>query len=115
MQQSSTYYLHCYNAGLQYYEVLEVWKKLAIGQTLELIPEPTNRRVMILLFKPFGVGDLIETQGYTGVVKEIQIFVTILLTPENKTVILPKGAVANGEITNYATEGTMRVDLTFGI
>lgn len=71
--------------------------------------------VMILLFKPFGVGDLIESQGYLGVVKEIQIFVTILLTPENKTVILPNGAVANGEITNYATEGTMRVDLSFGI
>lgn len=71
--------------------------------------------VMILLFIPFGVGDLIETKGYTGVVKEIQIFVTILLTPENKTVILPNGAVANGEITNYATEGTIRVDITFGI
>ena len=53
--------------------------------------------------------------GYTGVVKEIQIFVTILLTPENKTVLLPNGAVANGEFTNYATEGTMRVDLSFGI
>ena len=54
MQQSSTYYLHCYNAGLQYYEVLEVWKKLAIGQTLELIPEPTNRydeHAVIVAFK----------------------------------------------------------------
>ena len=48
-------------------------------------------------------------------VKEIQIFVTILLTPENKTVILPNGAVANGEITNYTTEGNIRVDLEFGI
>lgn len=48
-------------------------------------------------------------------VKEIQIFVTILLTPENKTVILPNGAVANGEITNYATEVNIRVDLVFGI
>jgi len=49
------------------------------------------------------------------VVKEIQNFVTILLTPENKTVILPNGAVANGEITNYTTEGNIRVDLEFGI
>jgi len=49
------------------------------------------------------------------VVKEIQNFVTILLTPENKTVILSNGAVANGEITNYATEGNIRVDLEFGI
>ena len=71
--------------------------------------------VMLLIFKPFKVGDLIEIQGYTGTVKEIQIFVTILLTPENKTVFLPNGAVANGEITNYATEGTIRVDLDFGI
>lgn len=71
--------------------------------------------VMLLVFKPFKVDDLIETQGYTGVVKEIQIFVTILLTPENKTVILPNGAIANGEITNYATEGNIRVDLEFGI
>jgi len=71
--------------------------------------------VMLLIFKPFKVGDLIESQGYTGTVKEIQIFVTILLTPENKTVFLPNGAVANGEITNYATEGTIRVDLDFGI
>lgn len=71
--------------------------------------------VMLLIFKPFKVGDLIESQGYTGTVKEIQIFVTILLTPENKNVFLPNGAVANGEITNYATEGTIRVDLDFGI
>lgn len=70
---------------------------------------------MLLVFKPFKVDDLIETQGYTGVVKEIQIFVTILLTPDNKTVILPNGAIANGEITNYATEGNIRVDLEFGI
>ncbi len=70
---------------------------------------------MLLIFKPFKVGDLIESQGYTGTVKEIQIFVTIILTPENKTVFLPNGAVANGEITNYATEGTIRVDLDFGI
>ena len=43
MDTSSTYYLHCYIAGLQYYEVLEVWKKLEIGQTLDLTPEPDNR------------------------------------------------------------------------
>ena len=63
----------------------------------------------------FKVDDLIDTQGHIGVVKEIQIFVTVLLTPENKTVILSNGAVANGEITNYATEGNIRVDLEFGI
>lgn len=88
---------------------------LAVGMALSGTLQNFAGGVMILLFKPFGVGDLIESQGYLGVVKEIQIFVTILLTPENKTVILPNGAVANGEITNYATEGTMRVDLSFGI
>lgn len=88
---------------------------LAVGMALSGTLQNFAGGVMILLFKPFGIGDLIETQGYTGVVKEIQIFVTILLTPENKTVLLPNGAVANGEITNYATEGTIRVDLSFGI
>ena len=71
--------------------------------------------VMILIFKPFKVGDLIEAQGHIGVVKEIQIFVTIILTPENKTVILPNGPLSNGDITNYTMEGLIRVDLTFGI
>lgn len=88
---------------------------LAVGMALSGTLQNFAGGVMLLLFKPFGVGDLIESQGYLGVVKEIQLFVTILLTPENKTVFLPNGAVANSEITNYATEGTMRVDLSFGI
>ena len=88
---------------------------LAIGMALSGTLQNFAGGVMLLVFKPFKVDDLIETQGYTGVVKEIQIFVTILLTPENKTVILPNGAIANGEITNYATEGNIRVDLEFGI
>lgn len=67
------------------------------------------------MFKPFKVGDLIESQGHIGTVKEIQIFVTMLLTPENKTVFLPNGAVSNNEITNYATQGKIRVDLVVGI
>lgn len=71
--------------------------------------------VMILLFKPFKVGDLIETQGHLGTVKEIHIFVTILLTFENKTVIIPNAAVSNGDIVNYVTEGLIRVDMVFGI
>ncbi len=71
--------------------------------------------VMILLFKPFKVGDLIETQGHLGTVKEIHIFVTILLTFEKKTVIIPNAAVSNGDIINYVTEGIIRVDMDFGI
>ena len=88
---------------------------LAVGMALSGTLQNFAGGVMLLLFKPIRVGDLIESQGYLGVVKEIQLFATILLTPENKTVILPNGAVANGEITNNATEGTMRVDLNFGI
>ena len=59
------------------------------------------------------MGDLIEAQGVLGNVKEIQIFTTILLTPENKTAIIPNGAMANGNIINYSADGKMRVDLSF--
>ena len=88
---------------------------LAFGMAMSGTFQNFAGGIMLLLFKPIRVGDLIQTQGYTGVVKEIQIFVTILVTPDHKTVILPNGIVANNEITNYAKEGTIRVDLEFGI
>lgn len=88
---------------------------LAVGFALQGTLANFAGGVMILLFKPFKVGDLVETQGHLGSVKEIHIFVTILLTPENKTVILPNAAVSNGDIVNYTTEGVIRVDMTFGI
>lgn len=69
--------------------------------------------VMILFFKPFRVGDFVETQGVMGVVKEIQIFHTILTTPDNKTIIMPNGALSNGNLTNYTRQETRRVTLTF--
>ncbi|MFT3679493.1 MAG: mechanosensitive ion channel [Ferruginibacter sp.] len=71
--------------------------------------------VMLLAFKPFKVGDLIEAQGQTGVVKEIGIFNTILLSPENKTIILANGAVSTGTIINYTSHGNLRVDTTLAI
>ena len=71
--------------------------------------------VMILIFRPYKVGDLIESQGHIGVVKEIQVFTTILLSPENKTIILPNGAVSNGDIVNYTVKGLIRVDCAVGI
>lgn len=71
--------------------------------------------VLILLNRPYKAGDLVEMQGNIGVVKEIQMFNTILLSPENKTIILPNGAVSNGNITNYTVEGLIRVDLSVGI
>ncbi|MDQ2718265.1 MAG: mechanosensitive ion channel family protein [Bacteroidota bacterium] len=71
--------------------------------------------VMMLVFKPFKVGDMIEAQGQTGVVMEQGIFNTIILTAENKTVILPNGPVSTNIITNYNTHGNLRVDLTMAI
>ncbi len=70
---------------------------------------------MILVFKPFKVGDFIEAQGHSGTVHAIQIFNTILKTPDNKTVVLPNAPVSTGAMVNYSTEQRRRVDLSFGI
>ncbi|HYQ58880.1 MAG TPA: mechanosensitive ion channel domain-containing protein [Draconibacterium sp.] len=88
---------------------------LAVGMALQGTLSNFAGGVMILIFKPFKVGDLIVSQGHLGKVKEIHIFVTILLTPENKTVILPNAAVSSNDIVNYTTEGVIRVDMDFGI
>jgi len=71
--------------------------------------------VMILLFKPYKVGDLVSFQGFKGVVDEIQIFNTILMTPDNKKIIIPNSSVTSGPITNISGQGEIRVDQTFGI
>jgi small conductance mechanosensitive channel len=88
---------------------------LAVGLALQGSLANFAGGVLILIFKPFKTGDLIESQGQTGVVQEIQIFNTILLTPENKTVILANGAVSNSTIVNYSRHGNLRVDITVGI
>ncbi|MEO1654074.1 MAG: mechanosensitive ion channel domain-containing protein, partial [Bacteroidota bacterium] len=71
--------------------------------------------VLIILFRPFKNGDLLEAQGHLGVVKEIQLFTTILTTLDNRTVIIPNGPLAGGSMVNFSTEPLRRVDLTFGI
>jgi len=71
--------------------------------------------VMLLVFRPFKVGDLIETGGKLGFVKEISVFVTVLETFQNKTEIIPNGAITAGTITNLTTIGNLRVDMPFGI
>jgi small conductance mechanosensitive channel len=71
--------------------------------------------VMILIFKPFKVGDFIMTQNEQGTVKEIQIFNTYLHTSDNKIIILPNGPVANGNITNFTKAEKRRVDWLIGI
>src|SRR5688572_28750038 len=88
---------------------------LAVGLALQGSLANFAGGVLTLVFKPFKVGDLIESGGQTGVVREIQIFNTILLTPDNKTVILPNGAVSNGTIINYSKHGSLRVDITIGV
>ncbi len=88
---------------------------LAVGLALSGTLQNFAGGVMILIFKPFKVGDFIEVQGYMGTVEEIQIFITILLTLDNKTVIIPNGGLSTGSLINYSTEPTRRVDWSFGI
>lgn len=88
---------------------------LAIGLALQGSLANFAGGALILLFKPFKIGDLIQAQDVVGVVKEIQIFVTRIITPDNKEVIIPNGALSNGNITNMSTTGNLRVDLTVGI
>ncbi len=71
--------------------------------------------VMLLVFRPFKVGDLIETGGKLGFVKEISVFVTVLETFQNKTEIIPNGAITADTITNLTTIGNLRVDMPFAI
>lgn len=88
---------------------------LAVGLSLQGSLSNFAGGVLILMFKPFKVGDVIETQGYTAKVHAIQVFNTILKTPDNKTIIIPNGPVSNGSIVNYSTEEQRRVDFSFGI
>ncbi len=88
---------------------------LAVGMALQGSLGNFAGGVLLLLFRPFKVGDVIETGGYTGSVSEIGIFCTFMKTPDNKTIILPNGPLIAGPIVNYSTEATRRVDWTFGI
>lgn len=88
---------------------------LAIGLALQGSLSNFAGGVLILIFRPYKVGDFISAQGELGTVKEIQIFTTILLNPQNRQVIVPNGALANGNITNFSVEPHVRVDTTVGI
>jgi small conductance mechanosensitive channel len=88
---------------------------LAIGLALQGSLGNFAGGVLIMIFKPFKIGDLIEAQGEIGVVKEIEIFTTKLTGLSNKEIIIPNGSLSNGNIVNYTTEGTRRVDLVFGV
>ena len=88
---------------------------LAIGLALQGSLSNFAGGVLVLVFKPFKVGDIIETLGQKGEVREIQIFNTILLTADNKTIILPNGSVSNNIIVNQSIEGTLRGIVTVNI
>ncbi len=88
---------------------------LAIGMALSGTLQNFAGGVMILIFKPFKVGDYIDAQGHSGTVNQIQVFNTILKTPDNKTIIIPNGGLSTGSMVNYSTESRRRVDWTVGI
>ena len=88
---------------------------MAIGMALSGTLQNFAGGVMIMLFKPFKVGDFIEAQGYAGTVKEIQIFNTILRTTDAQTVIIPNGGLSTGTMKNYTTEKYRRVDVAFQV
>ncbi len=88
---------------------------LAVGLALQGTLQNFAGGVIILLLKPFKVGDFVDAVGYSGTINSIQIFNTYLKTPDNKTIIIPNGQLANSSMVNYSTEPRRRVDWTFGV
>lgn len=88
---------------------------VAIGMALSGTLQNFAGGVMILLFRPFKVGDFIEAQGVSGTVKQIQIFNTVVHTGDNKVILLPNGPVSTGIINNYSREPKRRLDMIFSI
>jgi len=88
---------------------------LAVGLALQGSLANFAGGVLILIFKPFRVGDVVEAQGHLGVVKEIQIFNTVLLSVDNRKIVIPNGPLSNGSMVNINAESTRRVDFVFGV
>lgn len=88
---------------------------VAVGMALSGNLQNLAGGIILLLFKPYKVGDNIEGQGASGTVKEIQIFHTIILTADNKQVYVPNGALSSGSVVNYSSQPLRRVDLTIGV
>ncbi len=85
---------------------------VAIGMALSGTLQNFAGGVLILSLRPYGVGDYIEAQGFAGTVKAIQMFSTVITTPDNKTIIIPNGSLSNGAINNYSKQELRRVDWT---
>ncbi len=88
---------------------------LAIGLALQGSLANFAAGVLMIIFKPFKVGDYIEGGGTAGTVEDIEIFHTQLKSPDNRTIIVPNGQIMNDTIVNYSTKSTRRVDMVFGI
>ena len=88
---------------------------LAVGMALQGALSNFAGGALIMIFRPFKIGDYIEAQGEQGTVKDIQIFTTKINSIDNKEIIIPNGILSNGNITNYSSEEKRRVDLTFGV
>ena len=88
---------------------------LAIGLSLQGSLSNFAGGMLIIMFKPFRVGDFIEAQGVAGTVEEIQIFVTKLTNSNNQVIFVPNGALSNGNIMNYSAAGTRRANITFTV
>lgn len=88
---------------------------LAVGLALQGSLANFASGVLIILFRPFKSGDFIDAGGITGTVDKIEIFQTIMKTPDNKRVIVPNAKITGGHITNFSAESTRRVDLVIGI
>ena len=88
---------------------------LAVGLALQGSLSNFAGGVLILILKPFKVGDFIEGAGMAGTVREIQIFYTYLTTPQGQEIVVPNGQLSNNTITNYSFNDERRIDMTFGI
>jgi small conductance mechanosensitive channel len=88
---------------------------LAVGLALQGSLSNFAAGVLLLIFRPFKVGDFVETAGTSGVIQSIQIFTTVLFTPDNKKFIVPNGWIIGDNIVNYSANDSRRVDLVFGI
>jgi small conductance mechanosensitive channel len=88
---------------------------LAIGLAFQGSLSNLSAGVLLILFRPFKAGDYIEAGGVAGTVQEIEIFVTVLNTPDNRRIIVPNGDVIGGSIVNYSANDSRRVDMVFGI
>ncbi len=105
------------NLGMQTTSLIAILgaSALAVGLALQGSLANFAAGVLIILFRPFKVGDRVEIAGVLGFIEEIQIFNTILRTPDNKTVIIPNANIMSDNIVNYSSKGILRIDMVFGI